>query len=130
MKDFVKEKLEDFLEEMSDDDVIAMWNNYCDNNRYEDDRIWYVSDFDDLMSGKLPSEVVEELSSSFSLNDEYMVFTMYGISSFSYVNDDVCPIYISDLADYILENDDELENDDVRDFLDEYAEEEEEDEEE
>ncbi len=130
MKDFVKEKLEDFLEEMSDDDVIAMWNNYCDNNRYEDDRIWYVSDFDDLMQGKLPSEVVEELSSNFSLNDEYMVFTIYGIASFSYVSDDVCPIYISDLADYILENDDELENDDVRDFLDEYAEEEEEDEEE
>ena len=128
MDEFVKEELEELLEGMADDDVVAIWNQYCDACNYMDEYIYYTSDFDDLMSGKSPSEVVEDLSSGFSLNDEYMTYTIYGFASFNYVGDDACPIYISDLAEYILDNDEDFDNDEVRDFLDEHAEEEEEEE--
>lgn len=116
------EELKELLENMSDDDIIYVWNEYCDANSYYDYRIEYMETFDDIMSGKTPLEIVDSIDTEFRTNDDYFVWGIYGAKSFSYIDDE---INYDDLANYILDNDDDLGNSDIRIFLDELNDEEE-----
>lgn len=65
-------------EDWSDADKVSAWNEYCDRNNIMDDSIYSMWDFDDLMSGRKPSEILDLVGSNFSAHDAYFAFDGYG----------------------------------------------------
>ena len=65
-------------EDWSDSDKVSAWNEYCDKSNYTDDMIFSMWDFDDLMSGRKPSEILDLVGSNFSAHDAYFAFDGYG----------------------------------------------------
>lgn len=118
-----KAKLREVLENLEEWTLIGVWNEYCDAESYYDDRIYSMADFDDLLSGCSPTEVVEAINSNFSTADNWCRYTVYGWESFDYLDD---VIDMDDLIDYILDNETSLGNADIQEFLDEEETEEEE----
>ena len=123
MKQYTKQEIMEFLEsELSNDELVTVWNEYCDNNNYTDDRIYYMSEFDDMMCDRTPSEIARDVwSNDFCVNCDYFQWSVY-LTSTDYPEE---MVDFDALADYILSNDTSLYNDDLREFLD--SEEEEED---
>lgn len=58
----------------SDSDKVSAWNEYCDRNNSMDECIFSMWDFDDFMSGRKPSEIIDSVGSSFSSHNEYFAF--------------------------------------------------------
>lgn len=65
-------------EDWSDSDKVSAWNEYCDRNNCMEDCIYSMWDFDDLMSGKKPSEIIDLANNDFSAHDDYFAFNGYG----------------------------------------------------
>ena len=65
-------------EDWSDSDKVSAWNEYCDKSNYTDDMIYSMWDFDDLMSGRKPSEIMNLAGNDFSSRDAYFAFDGYG----------------------------------------------------
>lgn len=65
-------------EDWSDSDKVSAWNEYCDKSNYTDDTIFSMWDFDDLMSGRKPSEIIDLVGNDFSSHDAYFAFDGYG----------------------------------------------------
>lgn len=62
----------------SDSDKVSAWNEYCDRNDSMDECIFSMWDFDDLMSGRKPSEILDLVGSGFSAHDDYFAFNGNG----------------------------------------------------
>jgi len=110
-------KVTEALENMDSEELIILHNNYCDENNYIDDYINDMCMFDELESGRRPSEVLNDISDDFNINDNYFVCGVYGYTSFDYADDPGSPVYISDIARYIVNNMDDLGNDDIKEIL-------------
>ncbi len=111
------ETLTDFLSNLSNDDLIEIHNNYCDENNDPDSRIYYMVDIDDLFSDMPVSEALDTFS-EVDIHDEYLYFNSYYWKSGDSqdVLDDM--IFLSDIAEYIIDTEDALGNDEVQEFLD------------
>lgn len=114
----MREKLYDILNEMNDD-IVPVWNEYCDNNAYYDDRIEYMDYLDDCFCGMRATEILECLDRDFDVRDDYFRNTIYGIESFSDPYDVVDVDY---LVDYILDNEETLDSDELVEFFEEVEE--------
>ena len=109
------EEIKEFLEDMSESDIFYMWNDYNDRNSY-DDHIYNMSEFDEMMSWKTPTEIADLVyRNDFNTNCEYFTWGVY-LNCGDYIDDFVS---YDDLAQYIYDNDEDFDNDDLRDFLDE-----------
>lgn len=122
-----KLKLVDILEDLSTSDILSLWNDYCERSSYTDDYIMdrfemklYLEGVSDIL--RAISEFVDGKdlytnTKGASPNRSYFTFDGYGdvLSS----NDPVDFMNFSDLADYILRNDEDFGNQDIREFLDE-----------
>ena len=117
------------VESMDDSDLVNAWNEVCDNENYMDDYI-YSNDPDELLYGKTPSDILSEVTEDYSVNDNYAVWTVYGLESFNYTSDSSCPIDIDIIVDYIIDNEEDFDDSDIEELLDQWNEEEEEDEDE
>ena len=122
------EHIKEELESWDIDDLVQIWNDYCEDCNYMDDYVNY-NDADELMCGETPSDIINGLGSHYSLNDRFAVYTIYGWESFNYETDEHCPIDIDTLADWIVDDEDGHGYDSLQDIVDEYLEEEEEDDE-
>ena len=122
-----REALQNIIDMLDESDIISMWNERCDNTCYDDEYIYSMGDFDELMNGKSPSDIVDALDSNFDLGDDYIRFTIWGVESFSDIYDIVDD---GELIDYMLENDEDFYNSDIREVLEEEDEDEEDEEEE
>ena len=111
------EQIQEFLEnELTEGDQIRVWNAYCEQNAYYDDQLQEMEMFDDYVGyGKTPTEVLESVSSDFNIRDNYFYYSIYGFESTDYPED---IIRFDELAKYIYDNDNELECNELRDFLD------------
>ena len=120
------EEIKTFLkEEMSESDLLYIWNDYTDRNYY-DDHIYNMCEFDEIMDGRTPTEIANLVyQNDFNTNCEYFTWGVY-LNCSDYIDDFVS---YDDLANYIYNNDEDFDNDDLRDFLDEDENNEEEDEE-
>ena len=128
MRDMKEEVLE-MLRDMNDSDLVAVHNEYCDKVNYYDDRIYDMYEINDLLYDRSPLEIITD-ARDVDANDNYIRYNGYGNLESTDCPDDW--IDLDEIADYIVENDDALRNDDIRDLLDEIEaenEEEEEDEE-
>lgn len=106
-----KELLRDVLESLNDYDFVEVWNAYS----YTCDRIYCMDEFDDVMSNYSASELLECLSGDFSIYDDFfMDDNCYWIS----FNCPVVEVELDDLIEYIIENDDDFGDYDIRELLD------------
>ena len=92
------------LEGMQDTAIINIYQAYADENRYKDIHDLSQDTINDLFESAWDA-VAKSNHKGFNDNDSYFVFNGYGLmSSFNYLTDDNCPIDISELAQWIIDN--------------------------
>ena len=117
--------IKDLLENMSESKLFTIYNEYLDKTEYYDDRIYDMEEFDEIMSGMSPSDIALKIFyGDFRPNDHYFKFDgCANFQSFDYISDEVD---LEEIADYIVDNDEDFDNSDIREILDEENEEDEE----
>ena len=80
--------------------AVDQWDGYADGFR-----AFPMYELDDLFCGCKVSEFLDKITDSFSLQDEYIVDTIYGLESTSDIvtlyRDNICE---DDLLDHIIDN--------------------------
>ena len=115
----LEEKIAGMLRDMGSRDLVFMWNEYCNSNNYADDYIFFMEEFDEMFRDCTPSKIAELVSGDgFNLNDKYYQERIYGLTSC----DD--PEYagmidVDDLAAWIVRTGNPLNNDEIREALEE-----------
>ena len=119
------EMIKDLLENMSESQLYIIANEYFDKTNYYDDRIYDMDEFDEIMSGMSPSDIATKIFyGDFRPNDNYFKFDGYAnLESFDYISDEVD---LEEIADYIVDNDEDFDDSGIREILDEENEEDEE----
>ena len=112
------EMIKDLLENMSESQLYIIANEYSDKTNYYDDRIYDMDEFDEIMSGMSPSDIATKIFyGDFRPNDNYFKFDGYAnLESFDYISDEVD---LEEIADYIVDNDEDFDDSDIREILDE-----------
>lgn len=116
------ERINDYLESLLDSSLIAIWNEYCEN----DDCVYSMDEIDEMLSGMTASEILRaSYYGDINPNDDYFKFNGLGnLVSTSTISEWVD---IDELAEYIDENEEDYGVPELRDILwDDYEEEEEE----
>lgn len=67
--------IDDAFWNLADRDKLRIIRDFLDANQYE--RFYQMSEFDDLMAGKAPSDIVHDLADGFCINDDYFWFDNY-----------------------------------------------------
>ena len=129
-----REEVLEMLRDMDNWELIGVHNQYCDKASYADDMIYDMSMLNEFYYDKDPLDILRDAyNGAFNPNDDWFRWNGYGnLESTDRPVDDW--IDIDEIADYIVENDEDLGSKDIRDLLDEIElenedEEEEEDEE-
>ena len=115
----IVENIKEVVEDFNENKLVELWNNYCDENCYEE-RICYLSDdeINDLFSNKTPSELIR-MGEDIDLDNKYFYFHLGELNT----TDDIFDVVdIDELVDYIIDNDDDCDDIDIRGLLDELAE--------
>lgn len=114
------EKIREILDKLSTSSLVYLWNMLAEETNFES--IYFNDDyFFSMMYGDKPMEAVRAaMYGEYEYQDDYVYINAYGnLSSFNYADEDTSPINFGVLADWCSEN---LENDDVRVYLEEYLE--------
>ena len=107
----MEEMIISVLKDMSDSDLIALWNERCEACRYYDDHIFFMHEFDEIecnieqRSDESPLEFVERIQQDFKNFDtgaDYYVVGIYGYESFDCLDDKSSPFEFTDLAESII----------------------------
>lgn len=112
----MKNKLKELLENMDDVSLIMIWNEYqC--YVHGDGEIFPMDWFDEMMQGKEPWEIARCCYyGNFCPAHDYFWFNGYGnLESSDFPMDNIS---IDDMIDYIIEHDEDLSNDQIREILD------------
>ena len=120
------EKVKSVLENLSDSELLDIWNEYCRQNGYDDCEILDMYMFDEFYNGLKPSEILNKVNSDFDINDDYFVCGCYGCESFN-MCDVIDHIYIDDLARHIVNNNETFDNAELEELIEEDENEDEED---
>ena len=123
----IKQKIVDYINSMNDEEVIELHNRYCEAAGYEDDRIYSMYELDELLEGRTPTDILSMgFYGDFRPHHDFFWFNGNGnLESADYTTD--MPIFASDIANYILSEEDSLGNDEIQEMLDEDEEDEQED---
>ena len=126
----IRKQIEDLvfntIDNMSDSEIIDLWNEYCGENGYYDDRIEYFDEgvFNDLMAGKTPYEIYQIIDNSdISFFDDYCHYDGYELNTFSDVYDS---IDIDDLVKWVIEEEKDLCNFEIDELYNKLSDEDEE----
>ena len=116
-------EVREYLDTLDDGEKVDIWNEYTDAANSPDDRIYSMDEFDEIFSDTKPWEIARACfySRRFNPSDSWFWFNGYGnVESADYISDhdDRSPIDLDEVAEYIVSNDDELFNDDIRAILD------------
>ena len=113
-------------ENWSNDEIVRVWNDYCDKHSCGDDMIFYMDSFNELFNGLKPIEIVERVMyGDFRADDDFFAFNGYGnIVSFNDV-DDYGSFDMRYVAEYLVDMGDsdytEVDNEALLDeFIDEH----------
>jgi len=122
MNDKLKNDLCEHLQQIHERDLVDLHHQYCEAMNYGDDEIYDIETFfNEFFCGvkDLYSDVICRINyGNFRDNDDWAKFDHNGnIISTSRVED---WIDIDEMVDYIIENDDDLSDTDIRDILEEY----------
>lgn len=130
----LKDQILGCIKDMEDCDIVSLWNDFCYEANRVDDEILTMYDIieyfrNDELENTLnrfyfgSDEGIENTSAN--PNRNYFQFNGYGnIVSFDYIynqfSDEFYYIYIDELVNYIVENNDYLNNCDIQEILDNY----------
>lgn len=123
----IREKVIKVLEELDDGSIVNMWNQYCEQVNYDDDMIYSLDEWtiNDIFYMRKPWDILRYLDGGFNVNDNWFHWDGYGnIVSTDNIFD---MVELGDLADYIIDEEDDLGNFDIKDILEEAKEDEDED---
>lgn len=103
------EKIKEAITDLNDGEKVALWNDYCEANNYYDDYIEY-NDIDELLCGCKPSEVLSRIDKDkYNQNDRYCSIDGWGeYVSFDYVDDNDSPFDLDSVAQWVYKNEDAL----------------------
>lgn len=95
-------KLLEILENLDDNTLIDIWNEYCSINNYED-IIYDMTDFNEILENDTPEELALKICyGDFSINHAYFKFDGIGnLQSDDVISELIC---LEDLCDYIFSN--------------------------
>lgn len=112
----MSEKIMEVLENMSEWELVEVWNAYCENNNYFEDMMHDMAFLDDYI-GEIDSitDALNRVADGFETSGDYFKDTIYGIEN----ADPDTDIDLDDLADYIERTQDALGNAELQDTLDE-----------
>lgn len=115
----IREKIITVLEALDDDSTVDMWNQYCSEVNYDDDVIYSLDEWtiNDIFYMKKPWDILRCLDGAFNVNDDWFYYNGYGkVVSTDNISDQVD---LDDLADYIIDEENDLGNFDIKDILEE-----------
>lgn len=112
----MNEEITTIIEEMNIDEQFWLFRQYCEDANCYDDMPERVEDIDELFDGMKPSEILDKLEGLDTCWD-YFCFNGYGnVEQWNGIE------YVSEVVDYIIENENALDNDDIQEVLDKYSE--------
>ena len=126
------ERIINLFKEMSEGDLIRVWNDYCMESQHYDDEIMdayemkeWANNYDDkigLLNRFFFGSDEGREGTSANPNRDYFTFNGYGnIISFNYIyNEYTDEFYFMDaeaLANYIVDNEEAFGNDEIQDIL-------------
>ena len=79
--DVLCERLTEVINEMYPHEVVPLWNDFCEENFREDDRIYYMEDINDWFHGCSVVKIIED-TKDIEPSDDYFHESAYGIESF------------------------------------------------
>lgn len=113
-----RQKLVDYINGMDTDEKIALHNAYCDAANCMDDYIYKMDELEEVLDGVEKWELVRMIRfGNFDFMKEFWQVNGYGNLD-SYGAWDL-PIFASDIADYILSEEDSLGDGKIQEILDE-----------
>lgn len=114
------EKVKEILNDLYDDKLVEIWNEYQRDNYY-DDEILSMDFVDDYVTINNVTDAWDKIDfSSFNINDDYFMFTIYGIKSFNNARDEIS---IDDLVNYVVDNELTFDIDELEELFEEDSEE-------
>ena len=115
----IVENIREVVEYFKETKLVELWNEFCDKNYYEE-VIYYLSDdeINDLFSNKTPAELIR-MGSDVDLDNKYFYFHLNELKTTDNIFD---VVDIDELVDYIIDNDNDCNDTDIRDLLDELEE--------
>ena len=109
--------VEGAVDNLSECELLNVWNDYCDYSNYYDDIVYYVSDLDELCYGMKPTEIISRYGDLDGF--EYFKDGVYTEGSNSLLD----LIDYGALIDYIIDNEEDFDNSDIANALEEIEEE-------
>lgn len=123
----LEEKVMEAIENLSSDEAVSLWNEYCSEDGRMDDYIYSMNEFDEIMGNMTPSDVARTCYyGEFCPADDYFWFNGYAnLESSDFPSmDNKSPFYAKELATWIIKNENALYCDEIQEILDEDDEEE------
>ena len=119
----LKDEIIGLLEGMSDSDKMSIYNEWCMAGDAYDDLIYDNDEYgiNEFFGEEVkPYDVVSTLHySDYNFTHDYFKVDGYGnLVSFYSISSDKSPFYADEIAEYIIDHDDALYNDDIRELLD------------
>ena len=118
--------LTEILENMDTSEIIYAHNMYCDGSNNMDDYIYSMDEFDEIFADETPWNIARACfyGHEFCPAHDYFRFNGYAnLESFDFAPGGNSGIYISDIVNYIIRNDDDLNNDEIREAMEDAEEE-------
>ena len=115
----IVENIREVVEDFKETKLVELWDEFCNKNYYEE-VIYYLSDdeINDLFSNKTPAELIR-MGEDVDLDNKYFYFYLGELNTTNNVFD---VVDIDELVDYIIDNDNDCNDIDIRDLLDELEE--------
>ena len=115
----IVENIREVVEDFKENKLVELWNEFCDKNYYEE-VIYYLSDdeINDFFSNKTPAELIR-MGKGVDLDNKYFYFHLSELNTTDNIFD---VVDIDELVDYIIDNDNDCNDTDIRDLLDELEE--------
>ena len=112
-----RNEIREYLENLNDGELLSLWNEYR-RGQYYDGEVYYMEEFNEICESLKPIDLATKMFyGKFNPNNEYFIFNGYAnLESSNYLDDF---IDIDELAQHIYDNDDSLDDYDLRNFLDE-----------
>ena len=111
-----QEQIKGYLKGLNDSELLSIYNEFA--NETYNNNIYLMVEFDEICENMTASDIARRcFYGKFNPNDNYFIFNGYeNFDSSDYLEDF---IDFDDLADYIVKNDEDFDNDDIREILDE-----------
>jgi hypothetical protein len=115
----MEERIKEIIEKMSTEDKVALWNEYCDSTNRTDDWVYSMEEFDEIMSGRKPWDIVRTCYyGDLNPTHEYFWFNGYAnLESDDWIDGEKSPFDIDELVYYIVENEEDFGNDEIAEVL-------------